>query len=100
MSNICAAGTFYVNLGLNLANCHIFYLDFARKLYVHLGLFPFKQEVYLKYELFLDASIKIRFRSIAALKKGGEAAGKAEAAEPKRKKVKERTIREARDFVA
>jgi len=35
--------------GLNLNNCNIFYLDFARKHYVHLGLFPFKQIVALKY---------------------------------------------------
>jgi hypothetical protein len=69
---------------------------------VHLGLFPFKQELYLKYELFLDAPIKIRFRSIAPCKKDNQAAGLTEPAEPvqKKKKVKERTIREARDFVS
>jgi hypothetical protein len=88
--------------GLNLANCHIFYLDFERKLYVHLGLFPFKQELYLKYELFLDASIKMRFRSIAGQKKGEPAPGLPDHSAPlqKKKKVKERTIREARDSVA
>ena len=52
-------------------NCHIFYLDFTRKLYVHIGCFPFKQEIYLKYELFLDSSIKIRFRNITADKTQG-----------------------------
>jgi hypothetical protein len=73
-------------------------LDFARKLYVHLGLFPFRQEVYLKYELFLDTSIKIRFRSIAQRGAAGQSAPLPPL--PKKKKVKERTIREARDFVA
>lgn len=79
-------------------NCHIFYLDFSRKLYVHIGFFPFKQEVYLKYELFLDSSIKIRFRNIAGEKGSNPAVGqKGENADPnqKKKKVKERTIREA-----
>lgn len=77
--------------GLNLTNCHIFYLDFARKLYVHLGLFPFRQEVYLKYELFLDTSIKIRFRSIA--QRGAAGQPDQSVPLPKKKKVKERTIR-------
>ena len=31
-----------------------------------MGLFPFKQEVYLKYELFLDSAIKIRYRNISS----------------------------------
>jgi hypothetical protein len=65
-------------------------------------MYPFKQELLLKYELFLDASIKIRFRSIVSQKKGDCAAGQPEQVSslPKKKKVKERTIREARDFVA
>ena len=42
-------GTSLPNKGLNLNNCNIFYLDFARKHYVHLGIFPFKQLVTLKY---------------------------------------------------
>ncbi len=77
--------------GLNLANCHIFYLDFVRKLYVHLGLFPFRQEVYLKCELFLDTSIKIRFRSI--VQRGAAGQSDQPTPLPKKKKVKERTIR-------
>jgi hypothetical protein len=91
ISNICTAGTLNPHSGLNLTDCHIFYLDFARKLYVHLGLFPFRQEVYLKYELFLDTSIKIRFRSIAARGPAGQPDQSAPL--PKKKKVKERTIR-------
>lgn len=54
--------------------------------------------MYLKYELFLDSSIKIRFRNIAGEKGSNPAAGqKGENADPsqKKKKVKERTIREA-----
>lgn len=75
-----------------------------RKLYVHIGCFPFKQEILLKYELFLDGPIKIRFRSILPEKEKGQPKDKpsAETLEPaqKKKKVKERTIREARDYVA
>jgi hypothetical protein len=31
-----------------------------------MGIFPFKQELFLKYELFLDSAIKIRFRCISS----------------------------------
>ena len=57
---------------------------------MHLGMYPFKQELLLKYELFLDASIKIRFRSIVNQKKGDCAAGQPEQVNslPKKKKVK------------
>jgi hypothetical protein len=67
-------------------------------LYVHIGFFPFKQEVYLKYELFLDSSIKIRFRNISGEKGNNPALGqKGENTDlnQKKKKVKERTIKEA-----
>ncbi len=72
-------------------------MDFARKLYVHIGQFPFKQVVYLKYELFLDSAIKIKYRNIAADGKCQKASGATSA--QTRKKVKERTIREAREYV-
>ena len=59
-----------------------------------MGQFPFKQEVHLKYELFLDSAIKIRYRHISTdvkVKSGTPA--------PSKKKVKERTIREAIEYV-
>lgn len=77
-------------------------MDFSRKLYVHIGLFPFKQEVFLKYELFLDSAIKIRFRRIVP-DKGGSTPGIASKEKgdtsSKKKKVKERTIKQAREYV-
>lgn len=88
--------------GLPLNNCQIFYQDFTRKVYAYLGNFPFKQEVYLKYELFLDSAIKIRFKSVnpdSGSPSGRGAAGKRVEADPLKKKVKERTIREASDYV-
>jgi hypothetical protein len=62
-----------------------------------MGQFPFKQVVFLKYELFLDSAIKIRYRNIATEDKKGKAGGVSNA-QPK-KKVKERTIRDAMEFV-
>ena len=70
---------------------------------MHLGVFPFKQEIYLKYELFLDHPIHIRFRSINNTKdpkdpkaEPGTPLPKAEPPQGKpNKKVKERDIKEA-----
>jgi hypothetical protein len=60
-------------------------------MYVHLGHYPFKQEITLKYELFLDNPIKIRYRKILNDK---QTSPDNNSAPPlKKKKVKERTIK-------
>ena len=69
----------------------MFYLDFDRKVYVHMGQFPFPQVVHLRYELFLDSAIKIRYRNIATEDKKGKS-GAAPNVQNK-KKVKERSIK-------
>lgn len=62
-----------------------------------MGVFPFKQQLYLKYELFLDSAIKIRYRNIAA--DGKNAKNTSAANTQANKKVKERTIREVSEYV-
>lgn len=57
-----------------------------------MGLFPFAQVVFLKYELFLDGAIKIRYRNVSGEErksKGAMAQGQTKS----KRKVKERTIR-------
>ncbi len=66
-------------------------------MYVHLGHFPFKHEITLKYELFLDNPIKIRYRKIFNDKQVN--CDTSSAPPIKKKKVKERTIKEVLDFV-
>ena len=80
----------YFDLGLNLNNCNLFYLDFVRKHHVHIGIFPFKQELYLKYELFLESAIKIRYRCISA--DGKTVKNNIPTYIQTKRKVKERTI--------
>lgn len=94
--------TFINNLGLQLHNCHIFYLDFTQKLYIYLGQFPFKQELLLKYELFLDSSIKLRYKKVInnTNQQGAESVKTTPCQErQKKKKVKERTIKYATECV-
>ena len=62
------------------------------KVYVHMGLFPFAQVVFLKYELFLDGAIKIRYRNVSGEERKGKGA-MAQGQTKSKRKVKERTIR-------
>lgn len=75
-------------------------MDFTRKIYIHIGLFPLKQEIFLKYELFLDSAIKIRYRKVVPYgKEPKPMANGNQMKQEVKKKVKERTIREAEYYV-
>ncbi len=57
-----------VMIGFNLERSLIFYLDNNKRLFVHVGTFPFPKgfELLLKFELFLETTIKLRFRKISS----------------------------------
>ena len=61
-------------------------------MHVFVGQYPFHQEIVLKYELFLDDVIQIRFRKIIT---DNDPMERPSPSVPKKKKVKERTIQEA-----
>ena len=101
ISDICALGNHHDKVGLNLHNCHIFYLDFQQKLYVHIGCYPFQTQLNLEYYLLLSNPIKLRFRKLILPQNSWASERSSERVipshiEPKKsnlkKKVKERTI--------
>ncbi len=72
---------------------------------MHIGCFPFKQEVQLKYELFIDHAIKIRYRNINPQQSTKTTPDNTQGESGQKdwqnkKKVKERTIKEVREYVA
>jgi hypothetical protein len=52
---------FLLKLEIPLFNCHIFYFDNFKSLFVHLGTYPFKQDICLKLEIFIETHIQIRY---------------------------------------
>ena len=68
ISDIHNTGTLYTNyVGFNLDTSLTFYLDNNKRLYVHIGTFPFPKhfELLLKFQLFLETTIKLRYRKIS-----------------------------------
>lgn len=86
-------------LGFPLDNSQIFYWDYNRKMLVYVGNFPFKQEVFLRYENFQEKLVMIHVRRIA---RGVETCNYGMDVEYDRKtekRVKERSIQEVIDKV-